>query len=38
VAVLGRFIFSEPLTLMMALGIALIIAGVLTIELFAQVS
>ncbi len=33
VAVLARFLFSEPLTLMMAAGIALIIAGVLTIEM-----
>lgn len=33
VAVLARFLFQEPLTLMMVLGIALIIGGVLTIEL-----
>jgi small multidrug resistance pump len=33
VAILARFLFSEPLTLMMAAGIALIVAGVLTIEM-----
>jgi len=33
VAVLARFLFSEPLTPMMAAGIALIVAGVLTIEM-----
>jgi len=33
VAVLARFLFDEPLTLMMGAGIALIIGGVLTIEL-----
>jgi small multidrug resistance pump len=33
VAILARFMFSEPLTLMMAAGIALIVAGVLTIEM-----
>jgi small multidrug resistance pump len=33
VAVFARFLFQEPLTLMMALGIALIIGGVLTIEM-----
>ena len=33
VAVLARFLFHEPLTLMMAFGIALIIGGVLTIEM-----
>jgi small multidrug resistance pump len=33
VAVLARFLFSEPLTATMLAGIALIIAGVLTIEL-----
>jgi len=33
VAVLARVIFAEPLTATMGLGIALIIAGVLTIEL-----
>jgi small multidrug resistance pump len=33
VAVLARFLFAEPLTLTMTLGIALIVAGVLTIEM-----
>ena len=33
VAVLARFLFAEPLTWIMGLGIALIVAGVLTIEL-----
>jgi small multidrug resistance pump len=33
VAVVARFLFSEPLTWLMGVGIALIIAGVLTIEL-----
>jgi small multidrug resistance pump len=33
VAVVARFLFQEPLTWVMALGIALIVAGVLTIEL-----
>lgn len=33
VAVLARFLFAEPLTWVMGLGIGLIIAGVLTIEL-----
>jgi small multidrug resistance pump len=33
VAVLARFLFAEPLTPMMALGIALIVGGVLTIEM-----
>lgn len=33
VAVLARVLFREPLTLMMLAGIALIIGGVLTIEL-----
>jgi small multidrug resistance pump len=33
VAVIARFLFQEPLTWVMALGIALIVAGVLTIEL-----
>jgi small multidrug resistance pump len=37
VAVLARFIFSEPLTLVMGLGIALIIGGVLTIEVFGHI-
>lgn len=33
VALLGRVLFAEPLTPMMVAGIALIIGGVLTIEL-----
>lgn len=33
VAVLGRLLFDEPLTPLMMVGIALIIGGVLTIEL-----
>ena len=33
VAVLARFLFSEPLTWLMVLGIALIVAGVVTIEM-----
>lgn len=33
VAVLARFLFAEPLTWMMGGGIALIVAGVLTIEM-----
>ena len=33
VAVIARFLFGEPLTWVMALGIALIIGGVLTIEM-----
>lgn len=33
VALLARVLFAEPLTRLMILGIALIIAGVLTIEL-----
>jgi small multidrug resistance pump len=33
VAVVARFLFQEPLTWAMALGIALIVAGVLTIEM-----
>jgi small multidrug resistance pump len=33
VAVVARFLFKEPLTWVMALGIALIVAGVLTIEM-----
>jgi len=37
VAVIARFAFSEPLTLMMGLGIALIVGGVLTIELSGSV-
>jgi small multidrug resistance pump len=32
VAVIARFLFAEPLTWVMALGITLIVAGVLTIE------
>jgi small multidrug resistance pump len=32
VAVIAKFLFGEPLTPMMVLGIAFIIAGVLTIE------
>jgi small multidrug resistance pump len=32
VAVIARFLFQEPLTWVMGLGIALIVAGVLTIE------
>lgn len=33
VAVIARLVFSEPLTWVMVLGIGLIVAGVLTIEL-----
>jgi small multidrug resistance pump len=33
VAVIARFLFKEPLTPMMGLGIVLIIGGVLTIEM-----
>ena len=33
VAVTARFLFKEPLTLMMGLGIALIVGGVLMIEM-----
>lgn len=33
VAVIARFLFNEPLTPMMGLGIVLIVFGVLTIEL-----
>jgi small multidrug resistance pump len=33
VAVIARFLFSEPLTWVMVLGIGLIVAGVLTIEM-----
>jgi small multidrug resistance pump len=32
VAIIARFLFAEPLTWLMVLGIALIVAGVLTIE------
>lgn len=35
-AVLSALIFDEPLTILMGLGIALIIGGVLTIELGSQ--
>jgi small multidrug resistance pump len=37
VAVIARVLFSEPLTWLMGLGIALIVAGVLTIEMVAAV-
>ncbi|MET0898251.1 MAG: SMR family transporter [Mycobacterium sp.] len=37
VAVLARFLFAEPLTWLMGLGIAFIIAGVLTIEVIGSV-
>jgi small multidrug resistance pump len=37
VALLGRVLFAEPLTWVMGLGIAFIIAGVLTIELIGSV-
>lgn len=33
VAVIAKFLFDEPLTALMGLGIALIVAGVLTIEM-----
>lgn len=33
VAIIARFVFSEPLTWVMGAGIALILAGVLTIEM-----
>lgn len=33
VAIIAKFLFKEPLTRLMGLGIVLIIAGVLTIEL-----
>lgn len=33
VAVIARFLFAEPLTWVMVAGIALIVAGVLTIEM-----
>jgi small multidrug resistance pump len=33
VAVIARFLFKEPLTWVMGIGIALIVAGVLTIEM-----
>lgn len=38
VAVLARFLFAEPLTWIMAFGIVLIVAGVLTIEMAGAVS
>jgi small multidrug resistance pump len=38
VAVLARFLFAERLTPMMLAGIALIVAGVLTIELAGELS
>ncbi|MGV0836507.1 DMT family transporter [Mycolicibacterium thermoresistibile] len=37
VALFARWLFAEPLTRMMLLGIALIVAGVLTIEVFGGV-
>jgi small multidrug resistance pump len=37
VAVIARYLFKEPLTPMMLLGIGFIIAGVLTIEMAAAV-
>jgi small multidrug resistance pump len=37
VAVIARFLFREPLTWVMVLGIALIVGGVLTIEMGAGV-
>ena len=37
VAILARFLFAEPLTWIMGLGIAFIIAGVLTIEVIGSV-
>ncbi|MCV7229331.1 DMT family transporter [Mycolicibacterium komossense] len=37
VAVLGKYLFAEPLTWLMGLGIGFIIAGVLTIELVGSV-
>jgi small multidrug resistance pump len=33
VAVIARFLFAEPLTWVMGVGIALVVAGVLTIEM-----
>lgn len=33
VAVIARYVFGDPLTIKMLIGIALVIAGVLTIEL-----
>lgn len=37
VALIARWLFAEPLTRTMLLGIALIVAGVLTIEVFGGV-
>jgi small multidrug resistance pump len=37
VAVLGKFLFAEPLTWVMGLGIAFIIAGVVTIDFIGSV-
>jgi len=37
VALTAKFLFGEPLTLVMALGIAFIVAGVLTIQLVGAV-
>ena len=37
VAVIARYLFSEPLTWVMVLGIGLIVAGVLTIEVVGAV-
>jgi small multidrug resistance pump len=37
VAVIARFLFAEPLTWVMVLGIGLIVAGVLTIEMASAV-
>jgi small multidrug resistance pump len=37
VAVVARLLFAEPLTWVMALGIALIVAGALTIEMVGAV-
>jgi small multidrug resistance pump len=37
VAILARYLFAEPLTWLMGLGIAFIIAGVLTIEILGSV-
>ncbi|MGH3676431.1 MAG: DMT family transporter [Mycobacterium sp.] len=33
VAIMARFLFQEPLTWLMGVGIALVVAGVLTIEM-----
>ena len=38
VAVIARVLFSEPLTWVMGVGIALILAGVLTIEMIGAVN